>query len=184
MNRIADHGWMIVARSLASFAFAAVLLLAPGWSSLRMLAVAFGIWAFVDGAGSLAFVVRVRGVQVATYLARGGLGLALGALTLALSHASTPHLYMLVGAWAVGTGALEIAFGSRAWSDVPQALGFMVIGAQSLAFGLSVVDIPLESVAVLRGLLASFALANGIAAHVIGWRLSAPQPTRPSLATS
>jgi uncharacterized membrane protein HdeD (DUF308 family) len=182
MNRIADHWWMIVARSLTSFAFAAWLLLAPGWSSLAMLAVAFGIWAFVDGAGSLAFVVGVRGVRIAAYLARGGFGIALGALTLALPG-SSPHLYVLVAAWAIGTGALEIAFGCRGWSVVPRALGFMVIGAQSLAFGLSVVNIPLESVAVLRGLLASFALVNGIAAHVIGWRLYAPQPPR-GLATS
>jgi uncharacterized membrane protein HdeD (DUF308 family) len=182
MNRIADHGWMIVARSLTSYAFAGWLLLAPGWSSLRVLAVAFGIWAVVDGAGSLAFVVGVRRVRIAPYLARGGFGIALGALTLALA-ASTPHLYLLVAAWAIGTGALEIAFGSRGWSVVPQALGFMVIGAQSLAFGLSVVNIPLESVAILRGLLASFALANGIAAHIISSRLHAPQLTRPGLAT-
>jgi uncharacterized membrane protein HdeD (DUF308 family) len=182
MNRIADHWWMIVARSLTSFAFAAWLLLAPGWSSLAMLAVAFGIWALVDGAGSLAFVVGVRRVPIATYLARGGFGVALGALTLALP-ASTPTLYVLVAVWAIGTGALELAFGSRSWSVLPRALGFMVIGGQSLAFGLSVVNIPLESVAVLRGLLASFALANGIAAHIIGWRLHAPEQARPGFAT-
>jgi uncharacterized membrane protein HdeD (DUF308 family) len=177
MNRIASHG-MIFARSFTSYAFAVWLLLAADWSSLAMLAFMFGSWALVDGVGSLAFALGAGRVRSSTYLARGLLGAAIGALTLALPPTSTTHLYALVGVWAIGTGALEMAFGERRWSLVPQALGFLVIGAQSLAFGLSVLHVPLESAATLRGLLASFAVVNGIAAHVLGWRLCAWRPAR------
>jgi uncharacterized membrane protein HdeD (DUF308 family) len=179
MNRIADHWWMFLARSLTSFVLAGFLLLVPGWSSTAMLVTAFGVWAVLDGAGSLAFVRRVHEVRTAPYVARGVLGLAVGALALALPKTSaTSSLYLLVGAWAAGTGALEMVFGGRAWSVLPRALGFMFVGAQSLAFGLALVHIPLESVAVLRALLAAFAVVNGIAAMVLGEGLHAAPPQR------
>jgi uncharacterized membrane protein HdeD (DUF308 family) len=183
MNHIADHGRMIVARGLTSFAFAVWLLLGTGWSSVAVLALMFGSWALVDGIGSFAFALGAGRARIATYLARGGLGVAVGALALALPATSATGLYVLVGIWAIGTGALEMAFGERGWSVVPQALGFMFIGAQSLAFGLSVVHIPLENAAVLRGLLASFAVLNGIAAYVVGLRLCATPPARPGVAS-
>jgi uncharacterized membrane protein HdeD (DUF308 family) len=178
MNRIADHWWMFVARSLVSFVLAGLLLCVPGWSSSATLVTAFGVWALVDGAGSLAFVRRVHEVRTAPYVARGVFGLTVGALALALQNASTSSLYLLVGAWAVGTGALEMVFGGRAWSVLGRALGFMIVGAQSVAFGLALIHIPLESFAVLRALLAAFAVVNGIAALVLGEGLHAAPPQR------
>ena len=182
MNRIVDHWWMFLARALTSFAFAMLLLLGPGWSSIGTLAMAFGIWAVVDGAGSLAFVLGVPSVRTATYLARGGLGIGLGALALAVPSMPATALYLLVGTWAVGTGSLEMAFGARTWSVAPRALGFMLVGAQSLAFGLSVVHVPTESVAMLRGFLVAFAVVNGISALAMGEWLHAA-PSRRHLAT-
>jgi uncharacterized membrane protein HdeD (DUF308 family) len=186
MNRIADHWWMFFARGLTSFGLAGLLLLAPGWSSTGALVTAFAVWVLLDGAGSLAFVRRVREVSVAPYLARGVLGLVVGALALTLPKTSpASFLYLLVGAWAAGTGALEMVFGGRAWSVLPRAVGFLVVGAQSLAFGLAIIHIPLEGVAVLRALLAAFAVMNGIVAMVVGQGLhaSAPQhgPALPTL---
>jgi uncharacterized membrane protein HdeD (DUF308 family) len=177
MNRIADHWWMFLVRGLTSFVLAGLLLLAPGWSSTATLVTAFAVWMLVDGAGSIAFVRHVHEVRGAAYVARGALGLAAGALALALTRtSSTSSLYLLVGVWAAGTGALEMVFGGRAWSVLPRALGFMVVGAQSLAFGLALLHIPLESVAVLRALLAAFAVVNGIAALVLGEGLHTAAP--------
>jgi uncharacterized membrane protein HdeD (DUF308 family) len=183
MARIADRWWIMLARGLTSFAFAGLLVLVSGWSSLRTLAVVFGIWALVDGIESLALVVGVRRIRVGLYIGRGCLEIAVGAFALALPSTSTFLLYTLVGAWAIGSGALEMAFASRRWFVLPRALGFMLIGAISLAFGMFLVPFPLMGVATLRALLVAFAIVSGIAAMIVGEKLhgppghAPPQPT-------
>jgi uncharacterized membrane protein HdeD (DUF308 family) len=171
MNRIADHWWMFVARGAVSLALAFVLLAGPGWSSIDTLAALFAVYAIVDGAGSLLFVFGARDVRRASYVARGAFGIAAGGL--ALAHpASSIALYAVVGAWAIGTGALEIAFGSRTWSAAfPRAVSFLLAGTLSFGFGLTLLHFPLESVAMLRGLLVAYAVMNGVAAIAIGERV-------------
>jgi len=174
MARIADHWWVMLTRGLTSFAFAGLLLLVAGWSSLRTLAVAFGIWALLDGIECLAMVVGVRRVRVGLYVGRGCLGIAVGALALLLPSTSTFVLYVLVGAWAIGAGVLEMAFASRRWFVVPRALGFMIVGGISLAFGMFLAPFPLTDVATLRGFLVAFAIVSGVAAMIVGEKLHVP----------
>ncbi len=94
--------------------------------------------------------------------------------------APTLALYVLAGAWGVATGALEIAFGSRAWSLVPKALGFMLAGTVAFGFGLTLLVFPTESVQTLRAFFAVYAVVNGIAATALGEELhhtiAQPQP--------
>jgi uncharacterized membrane protein HdeD (DUF308 family) len=185
MTSIADQWRIVLTRGLASFVFAGALLLAPDWSSVGTLALVFGVWAFVDGWAALALVVGVRGVAIGTYVGRGCLGIAVGVLATSLTIASTATLYVLVSAWAIGTGALEMAFASRTWFVVPRALGFMVLGLVSVGFGMWLLPFPLESAATLRGFLVGFAIVNGIAATVMGENMRFPPrhglPVRPYL---
>jgi len=184
MKDIAGHWWMVVARGIASFAFAGALLLVPDWSSVRALTVLFGIWALADGGGALAFAFAVRGAPVAAYFGRGCLGIAVGALALALPQPPTVMLYVLVSAWAIGTGALEMAFASRAWFVLPRAVGFMLVGLVTLGLGMSLPWFPLESAATLRAFLVVFAVANGVAATIMGEALHLPpRHALPSRAT-
>jgi uncharacterized membrane protein HdeD (DUF308 family) len=150
MTRIADHWPIMWSRGLASFGLAGLLVLVRGWSSVTTLAIAFGIWALIDGLGSLAFVFHVRGVQLATYVGRGCLGIAMGAIALALARTSTAALYATMAAWAIGTGALEMAFVSRRWFVLPGALGFMLVGAVALSFGMSLLPFPLATAKAAR----------------------------------
>jgi uncharacterized membrane protein HdeD (DUF308 family) len=116
----------------------------------------------------------MRGVRIATYVGRGCLGIIVGALALVLGRSSTTGLYALVAAWAIGTGALEMAFASRSWLVLPRALGFMLVGAVSLGFGLSLLPFPLETATSLRVFLVAFALLNGVAALFVGEELHPP----------
>jgi uncharacterized membrane protein HdeD (DUF308 family) len=178
MNRIADHWWMFVARGAVSLALAVLLLLGPGWSSMETLVAVFGPYAIVDGAGSLAFVFGARDVRRAAYIGRGALGIAAGGL--AFAHpGSTTALYVIVGCWAIATGGLEVAFGWRTWTTVPRAVSFLLAGALTFGFGLTLLHFPLESIATLRGFLTAYAVVNGVAAIAIGERLlhvPAPAP--------
>jgi len=171
MNKLASHWWMFAVRGLTSLALAVLLLAGPEWSSSAMLAVAFGVYAVVDGASSLGFVVGARGVRSLTYVGRGVLGIGVGALTLARPEASTLALYVLLGVWGIGAGALELAFGSRTWSAIRTALPLMIAGAVSFGFGLTLLFFPLESAVTLRAFLLAFAVMNGAAALAIGEEL-------------
>jgi uncharacterized membrane protein HdeD (DUF308 family) len=164
---------MLIVRGMASFAFAVLLLLGPGWDSSQLLAVAFGVYALVDGAGTFVFVRGARGFEKTAYVGRGALGLAAGAAALAHPSAPTVSLYVLVSAWGIGTGALEMMFGSRTWSTVPKALGFMLAGAVSFGLGVTAIHFVLDGTGMLRGFLAFYAVVNGIAATMLGESLHA-----------
>jgi uncharacterized membrane protein HdeD (DUF308 family) len=159
---------MFIVRGVASFAFAVLLLLGPSWDSSQLLAVAFGIYALLDGAGTFFFLQRARGFERTAYFARGALSLAIGGAALLHPSAATSSLYVLVSVWGIGTGALEMVFGSRTWSTVPKALGFMVAGATSFGLGVSAIHFALDGAGMLRGFLAFYAVVNGIAATTLG----------------
>jgi uncharacterized membrane protein HdeD (DUF308 family) len=172
MDRVADRWWILVVRAVASFAFAGLLLVAPGWSSLGPLAIGFGLWAAADGGISLALVVGARRtMRIAAYVGRGCLGVSLGALALRFGSTSALALYALVAAWAIGAGALEMGFASRAWFVLPLAVGFMIVGGISLFFGMVLVPFPLQTAATLRGSLVAFAVVSGVAALIVGEKL-------------
>jgi uncharacterized membrane protein HdeD (DUF308 family) len=168
MSNIASHWWMFVARGLASLTLAVLLLLGPGWSSSEAVALAFGVYALIDGGACLGFVAGATGVRRTAYVVRGLLGIGAGVMALTDPSAPTLALYLLIGVWGTVGGALEIAFGSHAWGVVPKALGFMLAGAVSFGFGLTVLDFPLEGVVTLRAFLAAYALMNGVAATAFG----------------
>jgi uncharacterized membrane protein HdeD (DUF308 family) len=174
MDTVSRRWWMFIVRGMTSFAFAVLLLLGPGWDSSRLLAVLFGVYAFVDGAGTLVFLRGARGFETAAYIGRGALGLAMGAAALANPSVPIVSLYVLVSAWGIGTGALEMLFGSRTWSTVPKALGFMLAGTASFGLGVTAIHFALDGTQMLRGFLALYAVVNGIAATALGESLHAP----------
>ncbi len=177
MNTVTRRWWMIEVRGIASFAFAVLLLLGPRWDSSKWLAVAFGAYAVVDAAGTLAFVRAARGVETNAYVGRAALGLFAGAMALIQPSVPMVALFMVVSAWGLGTGVLEVIFGSRAWTTAPRPVAFMVEGMLSLGLGVTALHFPLESPAMLRGFLAVYAVANGVVATALGESLHAlPAP--------
>lgn len=179
MDTVSRRWWMFVVRGMASFAFAVFLLLGPGWDSGRMLALAFGIYALVDAAGTLAFVRGARGFETKAYIGRAALGLVVGIGALAQPSVTTSALWVLVSIWGMGTGALEMIFGSRTWSTVPKAVGFMLAGAVSFGLGVTAIHFALDGVGMLRGFLAFYGALEGITATALGESIHAmPQPAR------
>jgi uncharacterized membrane protein HdeD (DUF308 family) len=168
MDTVSRRWWMLDVRGMASFVFAVLLVLGPGWGSPRFLAIAFGVYALVDAAGTFVFVRGTRGFETKAYIWRGALGLLVGAAALAQSSATMTALWLLVSIWGVGTGALEMVFGSRTWSTVPRALGFMLAGAVSFGFGATAIHFALDGSDLLRGFLAFYAVLNGVAATALG----------------
>lgn len=179
MNTVSRRWWMLDVRGMASFAFAVLLLLGPGWDSSRFLAIAFGVYALVDAAGTLVFVRGARGFDTKAYVGRGVLGVLVGATAIAQPSATTTALWVLVSIWGIGTGALEMVFGQRAWSTVPKPIGFMVAGVVSFGLGATAIHFALDGSAMLRGFIAFYAVLEGIAATALGESLHAlPAATR------
>jgi uncharacterized membrane protein HdeD (DUF308 family) len=178
MNTVTRRWWMLEVRGMASFAFAVLLLLGPVWGSSHFLAIAFGIYALVDAAGTLVFVRGARGFETKAYVGRGVLGLLVGALALAQTSTTTTALWVLVSVWGIGTGTLEMVFGSRTWSAMPKALGFMLAGTVSFGLGATAIHFALDGSGMLRGFLAFYAVVTGITATALGESVHAlPGPT-------
>jgi uncharacterized membrane protein HdeD (DUF308 family) len=168
MDHVTGHWWMFMARGLTSFALAVLLLLGPSWSSTRAIALAFGIYAVVDGLLAMGFVSGGKGIRRTTYVVRGALGVAAGAIALSARSAPTPALFVLAGAWGVLAGLLEMAFASRTWNAMPKSLALMVAGTVAFGFGVTLLVFPLGRAATFRAFFAVFALLNGYAAIKVG----------------
>ncbi|MGW0425324.1 HdeD family acid-resistance protein [Streptomyces sp. NPDC003015] len=98
--------WPLAWRAAAALFFGIMALSWPGVTVLA-LALLFGAYAFVDGGMLIADAVRHRGDRwhrVATAVA-GGLGVMAGVLTLLWPQVTALVLVVLVGAWALVTGA-------------------------------------------------------------------------------
>lgn len=178
MNSMASQWWMLVVRGFASLALAVFLLtawLVVGWPFLPTVAAAFGVYAVLDGAVSLGFALRGRGRATGVSVARGQLGVLAGAAAIAYPAMGEHWLALVIAAWAVGTGGLEIAFGSKIWALVPSALGFMLAGTLSLGLGLTVLTFPYGGALMLLVFIAAYAAMNAIASTATGMRIHADQ---------
>ncbi len=176
MNSMANHWWMLVVRGFASLALAMFLLtawLVLDWPFLPTVAAAFGVYAILDGAVSLGFALR-RGATGLS-VARGQLGALAGIAAIAYPAMGEHWLALVIAAWAVGSGLLEMAFGSKIWSLLPSALGFMLAGTLSLGLGLTVLTFPLGGALMLLVFITFYAAMNAIASTAMGMRIHADQ---------
>ena len=80
--------------------------------------------------------------------------------------------YVLIGAWAVTAGAAELAIAIIIRKDFGSSVsGLVAAGILSLLCGLALLALPVAGMIALVGLIATYAIVNGIALIVFGVRL-------------
>jgi uncharacterized membrane protein HdeD (DUF308 family) len=166
--------WTFVLRGAVAIGFGVLAFLSPGWG-LAILVVLFGIWALIDGIGSLIGAIRTRGQDRSWWLEllEGLAGVAAGVVALAFPEFAAQVLILLIAAWAVVTGAIEIVLAIRLRRVIRGEVWMALAGVASILFGLLLLVFPAAGALSLVWLIAAFAIVFGAFEIALGWRLRA-----------
>jgi uncharacterized membrane protein HdeD (DUF308 family) len=180
MNVLAKAGTIWVIRGIASVVFGVLTLLSPG-ASIAALVLLYGAYALADGAILLGFAFRPYAPKV-HYIVSGLLSIVAGALTFMFPGLTAVSLYLLIGAWAVGTGLVELAIALAIRKGPVKVGGLVLAGVLSVACGVALIALPVAGIMALVSFVAAYAIANG--AFLIGNGIRIHNFDRPVHATA
>jgi uncharacterized membrane protein HdeD (DUF308 family) len=170
-NLLAQNWWAIALRGVFAIIFGIIALLMPG-AALLAFVLLFAAYMLVDGI--FAIVAGVRAAQRHErwgWLAfEGILDLIAGGIAVVWPLITIVVFVLLMGAWAIVTGAL--LFGASFRLNIPHGRWLMTLGgAISMIWGVLLIIWPLVGAIVLTWWMAAYALFFGITMLVLAFRL-------------
>jgi uncharacterized membrane protein HdeD (DUF308 family) len=169
---LARWWWVFIVRGLVAIGFGVLAFLAPGWG-IRVLMLLFAAWAIIDGTGSLLTGIRTRGQDRSWWLEvlEGLLGIIVGVVAIVLLEYAVQVLVLLIAAWSVVTGIVEIVLAIRLRRVIEGEIWMGLAGVASILFAILIVVFPAAGALSVVWLIGGFALAFGVFQIGLGWRL-------------
>jgi uncharacterized membrane protein HdeD (DUF308 family) len=169
---LARWWWTYVVRGAIAILFGILAFVAPAFGLVVLVAL-FAAWAIIDGVGSLIAGIRTRGGDRSWWLEvlEGLVSVAAGAVALLVPDIAARALVLIIGAWAVLTGVIEIVLAVRLRRVIEGEVWMALGGVASIVFGVVLVIFPATGALSLVWLIGSFAIAFGIFLVILGWRL-------------
>jgi uncharacterized membrane protein HdeD (DUF308 family) len=166
------HWWQIALRGFIALIFGILVLAWPG-VSLFILAIIFGAYVFVDGIFTLVAAVNYKaGAGRRTWLfIRGIAGIIVGLITFFWPAITEIALVMLIAAWALVTGVMELVFAFRANQNTAIKWMFAISGILSLILGFLLLARPIIGALVIIWVIGAYAVLAGILLIILGFRL-------------
>jgi uncharacterized membrane protein HdeD (DUF308 family) len=175
--------WIVAARGVVAVAFGIAAFVAPQ-TTLSVLVTLFGVFAFADGVFTIGAGLSLNWL---TLFLQGVAGGGVGLLTVFYPPAAHAWFVYLIVAWAFVTGGLELAGALRLRQVVqgPMVTGEWLLGASgilSLLFGALVAyrsDAPGVALVLVLG---GYAIVSGVLLLALALNIRTWQPTTPSAA--
>jgi uncharacterized membrane protein HdeD (DUF308 family) len=166
------HWWQVAVRGFIALLFGIMLLAWPG-VSLFIFAILFGAFAFVDGIFTLVAAVNYKAGagQRAWLFVRGILGIIVGIITFFWPAITELALVLLIGAWALVAGIMELNFAFRAVRETGAKWLFAVSGILSIILGILLLVSPIAAIIAVIWIIGAYAVIVGIVLIVLGFRL-------------
>jgi uncharacterized membrane protein HdeD (DUF308 family) len=167
---------VLVVRAVLAVAFGLVALLWPGLTMLA-LAIAFGVYAILEGVASVIDAVRNRGrSRWWLGLLSGLASVVAGVLALIWPSITALVLAVLVGIWAVVTGAAEIAVAFRLRRAGGRIWLLALAGVLSVVAGIVILLWPAAGAVGLAVVLGAFTVVYGVVLGALAVSLRSPVP--------
>src|SRR5438093_8928616 len=161
IDRLAESWWLLAVRGVAAIVFGLLALVLPG-ITLFALVLLYAAYAFTDGVFAAVAAARNRRHPRWWALALEGLlGIAAGIITVVWPAITAVALLVVIAAWAILTGAFEIAAAMRLRREMEGEWLLALSGALSLVFGL---------ILVLRPAVGALAVVTVIGVYAIAFR--------------
>lgn len=164
--------WALVLRGLAAIAFG---VLAFVWPQITLTALVFlwGAYALVDGVFAIAAGVKSHGENKRWWvlLLEGILGVAAGLVAFLVPGITALALLILIAAWAMVTGAFEIAAAIQLRKHIKGEWLLALAGVASVLFALALLFNPAAGALALVWLIGAYSIVFGVLLIVLGVRL-------------
>jgi uncharacterized membrane protein HdeD (DUF308 family) len=164
--------WAIALRALAAILLGIIAIFLPG-PTLAAIVIVFGIYAIIDGI--LAIVAAVRGFRKKEcwwpMLLQGLVGIAAGAIAIFSPGIGALALTYLVAAWALVTGAFEIAAAIRLRKVISGEWLLLIAGLLSIVLAVLVALFPGTGALLLVWWIGAYAFAYGVVSLVLALRV-------------
>jgi uncharacterized membrane protein HdeD (DUF308 family) len=171
VDSLSRNWWAVSLRGLAGILFGIITFFAPA-ISLAALVLLFGAYALVDGVLAIVTAVRRRGADRWWLLLLEGLvGIAAGVLTFMWPAITAVALLYLIAAWALVTGAFEIAAAIRLRKAISGEWLLALSGVFSIALGVLLVLFPGPGALAVTIWIGAYAFVFGALLFALGLRL-------------
>jgi uncharacterized membrane protein HdeD (DUF308 family) len=171
VDSLSRNWWAVSLRGLAGILFGIITFFAPG-ISLAALVLLFGAYALVDGVLAIVSAARRRGAdRWGLLLLEGLVGIAAGVLTFMWPAITAIALLYVIAAWALVTGAFEIAAAIRLRKVITGEWLLVLSGILSIALGVLLVLFPGPGALAVVIWIGAFAFVFGALLFALGLRL-------------
>lgn len=168
----AKHWWHVALRGFLALLFGILLFAWPG-IALFVFAIIFGAYVFVDGIFTLVAAINYKaGAGKRTWLfIRGILGIIVGIITLCLPAVTEIALILIIGAWALIAGIMELSFAFTAVKETGAKWLFAISGILAIILGILLLIRPIAGIIAVIWFIGAYALMAGIVLIILGFRL-------------
>ena len=165
-GRLSDmlhHRWTaLLWRGIIAIAIGLLVWTRPG-ISLKLLILAFGLWALVDGLVNCWLAFEDRPQQSWGWMLLDGvIGIVIGLIALARPGATALGLLFLIATWAVLRGILEIVVAISLRKELAGEWRLLLAGALSILFGAIVFARPGAGLLAVVWIIGFYAVLYGI----------------------
>jgi uncharacterized membrane protein HdeD (DUF308 family) len=171
LRLVASRWWTVALRGLAAIILGLISLFVPGITFLSLVIV-FGVYAIVDGVLSLSIGGHtVRDPRWTAGVFRGVVSLVAGVLALFWPGITALVLLLVIGAWALATGVIEIVTAIRERETLRHEWLLALQGVLSVVFGILLFIAPSLGAIVIGLWIGAYALVLGGILLAAGLRL-------------
>jgi len=169
---IARWWWSFIIRGIVAVAFGVLAFISPVWG-IAVLVALFGVWALIDGVTGVLAGFRSRGNDRSWWLSilEGIIGIVAGVLALLFPVFAAGALVLIIAAWAIVTGVFEIVAAIRLREQIRGEFWLGLAGVASILYGVVIYLFPGAGALSIVWLIGGFAIAFGAFLLVLGWRL-------------
>lgn len=167
-----DGSGLLVVRGIVGVVFGLIAFAWPG-ITIAALVVIFGAYAVIDGVTNLMLGLSRRPGRGRSWAAaiQGIVGIAAGVLTFMWPGVTAIALVFFIGAWAIITGAFEVAAAIKLRKEITGEWMLALSGVMSMAFGVLVFAFPGAGAVGIAWVLGAYTMAAGIILIALGIRL-------------
>jgi uncharacterized membrane protein HdeD (DUF308 family) len=172
VDTLTRNWWVVLIRGVAGVLFGIATFFAPG-VSLAVLVLLFGTYALLDGVLAVITAVRRRNVSDRWWmlLLEGLVGIAAGIVTLVWPGITALALLYVIAAWALLTGAFEIAAAIRLRKIITGEWLLVLSGIASIGLGILLMIFPGPGALVMVLWIGAYAFVFGILLIALSLRL-------------
>jgi len=164
--------WLLALRGLVAVLFGVLAFMWPG-ATLITLVWLFGAFALVNGILSLVLAAKTpKGYPKVGSLIFGGLlGILAGLLAFVMPGITALGLLILIAAWAIVTGIMELVAAVRLRKIINNEWLLVLAGIASVVFGVLLLFQPAVGALALIWLIGAWALLFGILLMILAFRM-------------